>query len=457
MNFIKDYPIKNIKPAEYNPRFLEDNKFKKLQDSIKKFGMCKPIIINKNGTVVAGHQRTKTLEKLGMETTPCLILDKNMKIDEEIRFNLIHNSIENETSEIRINLKNSDIGYQIIKPIDIEIINKGEGNRIYETCNLINKYGDYGCVICDINGNVLHNNDYGFCSKLLNRNTLIYIIKDNIEEFKEYIKEEYGEYSFQDLDIKSYVQTHCQIARNGESLHSRLYERYILPNINKKQRICDFGAGQCFYINKLKAEGFLAHCYEPFFNGNNSKTINIGKVKEMIKDLEQDIRKNGLYDVVILDSVLNSVVNNDFEKKVLITCNSLLREDGIFYCSTRNIEGINRESSQVVKYRRQIQFLDKNNYTGTFRKGVWTMQHFHTVDSFKELLERYFKEVKVEKTSDKTQLFAVCRSPKNIEIKEIRKALNTEFNMEYPGGLFLNVHDELVKAILYEKCEKYEL
>lgn len=456
MNFIEDYLIKNIRPAEYNPRFLDDDKFEKLQESIKKFGMCKPIIINKDGTIVAGHQRTKTLEKLGIVTTPCLILNKNMQIDEEIRFNLMHNSIENETSSIKINLENTNTGYQKINPNNIEILNKGEGNRIYETCNLINKYGDYGCVICDIDGNILHNADYGFCSKLLNRETLIYVLDNNVEEFKEYIREEYGEYSYQNLGIKSYVQTHCQIARNGESLHSRLYEKYILPNINKEQRLCDFGAGQCFYINRLKNEGYKALCYEPFFNGNNSKTINIKKVKEMIKDLEQDISKNGLYDVVILDSVINSVINDDFEKKVLITCNSLLNKNGIFYCATRNIEGINRSSSQVAKYRRQIQFLDKNNYTGTFRKGVWTMQHFHTFESFKELLERYFKEVHIEKTTDKTQLFGICKKPKRIDFEDMQEALNVEFNMEYPNGLFLNVHSELVKCILNENYENYE-
>ena len=183
MNFIKEYPIKNIRPASYNPRFLNDDSFEKLQESIKKFGMCKPIIINKNGVIVAGHQRTKTLHKLGIEVTPCLILDKNMQIDEEIRFNLMHNSIENETASIKINIKNNKKGYQVVSSDDIEIIHKGEGNRIYETCNLINKYGDYGCVICDLEGNVLHNNDYGFCSKLLNRDTLIYILDDNVEEF----------------------------------------------------------------------------------------------------------------------------------------------------------------------------------------------------------------------------------------------------------------------------------
>ena len=456
MNFIKEYPLENIKPASYNPRLLNDDAFVKLQESIKMFGMCKPIVINKNGTIVAGHQRTKTLKELGIKYAPCLILDKNMKIDEEIRFNLMHNSIENETSKIIVRLEELSKGYNIISHNDIDIIKKGEGNRIYETCKLLNRYGDYGCIICDNKGNVLHNNDYGFCSKILQRNTLIYVIDDNIEEFKTYINNEYGEYSYSDLSIKSYSQTHCQMTR-CEKIHSRLYENYVLPNINKNQRIFDFGAGKCFYINKLKKEGFMTNCYEPFFNGDNSNTIKIGKVKEMIKSIECDVKENGLYDVVILDSVLNSVINNDFEDKVLKSCNSLLKNNGVFYVSTRNIDGINRESSRVQTYRRQIGFLDKNNFTGTFRKGTWTIQHFHSIDSFEMLLKSYFKEVEVYLGSDKSQLFAICKTPILFNKQQYKEALDIEFNMEYPNNTYLNIHGDLVNNILYEKCEKKEL
>ena len=60
--------IKEIKPAEYNPRRISDEDYKKLQNSISNFGLVDPIIINlRNNVIIGGHQRYKAL------------LDKNVK------------------------------------------------------------------------------------------------------------------------------------------------------------------------------------------------------------------------------------------------------------------------------------------------------------------------------------------------------------------------------------------
>lgn len=453
--FVEEYPIDKIIPAQYNPRKISNEAFEELKKSILKYGICKPVILNKNNTIVAGHQRVKAMTELGLATTPCFILNQNININDEIRFNMFHNSLETEESKIRIELNNLKQGFQFIESENIIIEEKGDSIKNWEICNLINKYGDFGCVVVDDKGSVLHNADYGFCCKLLNRKLLIYILKD-IEGFRETIQKDFGKYDYSNLNIKSYNQTHCQMCRNGETIHSRLYEKYVIPNISKEQRILDFGAGQCFYINRFKKEGFMAHCYEPFFNGNNSKKINIGKVKEMISDLEKDVKQNGLYDVVILDSVINSVINDEFENNVLISCNSLLKEDGIFYISTRCSDEINKSYKQTTCHRKQIEFLDDDNYSISFRKGVFTVQKFHSESSLRELLEKYFEEIEITKSKNKNQLFAICKKPLRMEQEEMQKALNIEFNMEYPNGLFLNVHEELVESILRENCEKYE-
>lgn len=453
--FVKDFPLDKIIPAQYNPREISEKSFEELKKSILQYGICKPVILNKNGTIVAGHQRTRAMKEIGLATTPAFILNSNIKTNEEIRFNMLHNSLETEESKIRIELENIQYGFQFIEPKQIIIEKKGDSIKNWEICNLINKYGDFGCVIIDRNGKVLHNSDYGFCCKLLNRKLLIYVL-NNTENFIETIQQDFGKYSYNNLNIKSYNQTHCQMCRNGETIHSRLYEKYVIPNISKEQRIMDFGAGQCFYINKLKKDGFMAHCYEPFFNGNNSKKINIGKVKEMISDLETDIKQNGLYDVVILDSVINSVINDEFEKNVLISCNSLLKADGVFYIATRCSDEINRTWKQTTCHRKQIEFLDDDNYAISFRKGVFTVQKFHTENSLRKLLEKYFEEIEITKSINKNQLFAICKKPLRIKQEEMQEALNIEFNMEYPNGLFLNVHKELVENVLRENCEKYE-
>ena len=55
---IKKIKIDDIKPASYNPRKIDTKNFKKLSDSIEKFGLVDPIIINlKNHNIIGGHQR----------------------------------------------------------------------------------------------------------------------------------------------------------------------------------------------------------------------------------------------------------------------------------------------------------------------------------------------------------------------------------------------------------------
>ena len=56
-------PIEELKFADYNPRELTEKQFKDLQESINRFGIVDPIIINVKGerknVIVGGHQRIK--------------------------------------------------------------------------------------------------------------------------------------------------------------------------------------------------------------------------------------------------------------------------------------------------------------------------------------------------------------------------------------------------------------
>jgi hypothetical protein len=72
---IINHKIKNLKPAEYNPRFMSEEDLEKLKNSVKEFGMVEPIVVNKDLTVIGGHQRIKAVEMLGWEEIPCIMVD----------------------------------------------------------------------------------------------------------------------------------------------------------------------------------------------------------------------------------------------------------------------------------------------------------------------------------------------------------------------------------------------
>lgn len=72
---IKNQKIKDLKPAEYNPRIMNEEDLEKLKNSIKEFGMVEPIVVNKDLTVIGGHQRIKAVKLLGKKEIPCILVD----------------------------------------------------------------------------------------------------------------------------------------------------------------------------------------------------------------------------------------------------------------------------------------------------------------------------------------------------------------------------------------------
>ena len=66
--------ITEIQPYEKNPR-KNDEAVEYVANSIKEFGFKVPIVIDKDGVIVAGHTRYKAAQKLGLEKLPCIIAD----------------------------------------------------------------------------------------------------------------------------------------------------------------------------------------------------------------------------------------------------------------------------------------------------------------------------------------------------------------------------------------------
>ncbi|PYG84790.1 DNA modification methylase [Ruminiclostridium sufflavum DSM 19573] len=74
----KKLQIDSLVPAEYNPRKKlkpGDSEFEKIKNSINEFGYVDPIIVNKDLTVIGGHQRISVLKTLGYTEIDCVIID----------------------------------------------------------------------------------------------------------------------------------------------------------------------------------------------------------------------------------------------------------------------------------------------------------------------------------------------------------------------------------------------
>lgn len=92
MNIV-DKRLDEIQPYENNPR-KNDKAVPYVAESIKKYGFKVPIVIDKDGVIVAGHTRYLASIELGLETVPCIIADD--LTEEQVReFRLV----DNKTSE----------------------------------------------------------------------------------------------------------------------------------------------------------------------------------------------------------------------------------------------------------------------------------------------------------------------------------------------------------------------
>ena len=66
--------LDEIRPYEKNPR-RNDDAVDKVAESIKEFGFKVPIVIDKDGVIIAGHTRYKAALKLQLGGVPCIMAD----------------------------------------------------------------------------------------------------------------------------------------------------------------------------------------------------------------------------------------------------------------------------------------------------------------------------------------------------------------------------------------------
>lgn len=73
--------IEDIKENPINPRFIEEEDYEKLLDSIREFPnmlQLRPIVIDLNNTVVGGNQRLRACKELELEKVPTMQVTKEM-------------------------------------------------------------------------------------------------------------------------------------------------------------------------------------------------------------------------------------------------------------------------------------------------------------------------------------------------------------------------------------------
>ena len=97
---LKMLSVSVLKPAEYNPRKKlkpGDKEYKKIKQSIEEFGFADPLVVNKDMTIVGGHQRLAVAIDLGYTEVPCAVVDVDKTREKAL--NIALNKITGEWDE----------------------------------------------------------------------------------------------------------------------------------------------------------------------------------------------------------------------------------------------------------------------------------------------------------------------------------------------------------------------
>ena len=105
--------LADLRPAEYNPRReLQpgDPDFEKIARSIEQFGYVDPLVVNKDGTVIGGHQRLRVLQDMGAEEADVVVLDLDK--EREKALNIALNKITGDWDPVKLT--------EVIGDLDLE-------------------------------------------------------------------------------------------------------------------------------------------------------------------------------------------------------------------------------------------------------------------------------------------------------------------------------------------------
>jgi len=187
---IERIEINKLKPATYNPRQISKKQYKDLEESIDKFGLVDPIIVNKDMTIIGGHQRYKIWSEKAKQssiddiTIPCVVLELNKEQERELNIRLNKSggewdmdilANEFEIEELKDwGFKEIDLGLNIDKINENPYTNKIEAPT-YEVSNDKPKIKDlYNCektnkLIEKINESNIDKNEKDFLIKAAQR------------------------------------------------------------------------------------------------------------------------------------------------------------------------------------------------------------------------------------------------------------------------------------------------
>ncbi len=110
---IKQVSVGSLKASTYNPRKWDQSATEGLTESIKRFGLVDPLLVNgskdRKNTVIGGHFRLKVAKDLGFKEVPVIYLD-------------IPDEVKERELNLRLNKNQGDWDYELLAEFDESLL-----------------------------------------------------------------------------------------------------------------------------------------------------------------------------------------------------------------------------------------------------------------------------------------------------------------------------------------------
>lgn len=452
--FHPEFAIAGLAPAEYNPRVIDDASFAELRRSVRTHGVIRPIIATAAGVIVAGHQRTKACRAEGITSAPVFVIPAVVEGD-EARFNQLHNATDVEhAAEVRV--PPAPQGWRDVPAADIVGDPQQPGGPVrHEIFRLLNRYGLWGGAVARADGVVVVGAQYALTCALARRPCRTYYLPPEAGD-TDLLVREYGHFHYAALKRTPWHQTFCQPQRNGGQLaNSPLYEGFVMPGLTRTERLVDVGCGTGAYIRRLRAAGYKATGWEPYWRKGTE--IDRGAARKLTEELFAEYEKNGPFDVGVADTVVNATGSVDSARDVALLLTALVKPGGRVYVSGISREGADREAAsgryatKMARLRR-VHFHDPSGLTAIHYRGEWFYQWAAT----QEQVTAFSGSIgKVTRAKAAGYWWLELTNDRPASREDVLAAVRREFELPYPDGGTLGMGDRAVEVLggNYRPCD----
>lgn len=489
--------IDDITPSSYNPRTADPIRLNILELSIKKLGFLLPIFASSNGEILSGHQRHYVCSRMGLEYVP-VFFTGDMNLADRKAINIAFNRGTNDLSVSdtpqnitdalnRIDLdklvgsvsdKTKDNMYRCMNPESVSVkkltdVNKGKwvnyarnmarmlygkkismpivctkDNTVVNGIGRLQYAAEKGWKTIDVI--YIDDDEAKLSDAMLNLLSMDFDIHSRYEDLLRYNSFRRGRrvrgnqlglgFIFSVAPTKTskeYDVTTSQNSRNWKKKHGR--------------SIVDFGAGHLTETELLRSIGVSVTPFEPFHLGLHDQ-IDKSKSIDLAKCFLKDVSNNKKFTSIFISSVLNSVPFAKDRRHIACLCAALCsNQTRLYACASasghpnikvaQGMDGLSERQSKCAVFK--LDYEDGITI-GDFKEKP-KVQKYHAPKEFYDLFKRYFSAVEVVVRHDNVN--ATCANPKTeVILKDLRAAIEFEFDLPYPDGSRMNLTDEAILA-----------